>query len=148
MEPKRGITVVAVQVGARQVSEDSQVWVWEDSDSLLEIECRGQRGRVSRDTIAFSPVRAPALAELQQLDACFGGAATLFEVEHQDDARYFSIEHCKAHQRRFLRATRGSVAMYQRLTLLDERDDEAPDQIWSRYQARSDNWLNWQGRSL
>ena len=81
MEPKRGITVAAVQVGARQISEDSQVWVWESSDSLLEIECRGQRGREPRDAIAFSPVLAP-------------------------------------------------------------------EQIFSRYQARSDNWLKWQGRSL
>ncbi|HEY3667299.1 MAG TPA: hypothetical protein VGL19_14930 [Polyangiaceae bacterium] len=148
MDPKRGITVVTVQVGSRQVSEDSQVWVWDSDESLLEIECRGQRGRVPRSAVAFSPVPAPTLAVLQRLDACFGGASELFEVEHQDPTRYFSIERCKAHQRRFLRSSRGGVAMYERLTLLEERDDGAPDDVWNRYHAMSNNWLNWLGRSL
>jgi hypothetical protein len=147
MDPKKGITVVGVQVGTRHLAEGSPVWIWDGPDSLLEIEHRGQRARVPREVVALSPVKAPSLAELQALDACFGGASELFETEHRDDSRYFSIERCKAHGRRFLRDVQGGIAMYERLTLLDEHDDEAPERVWRKYHDLSSDWLNALGRS-
>ena len=150
MDPKKGITLRDVQVGTKQVSADSPVWILADAtgrSDVVEVEYKGQRGFVPRESVAFSPVPAASLVALRELDACFGGAPELFETEQQDDARYFSVRRCKAHGRRFLHDMQGGIAMYERITLLDADDSATPEDVWAKYHGRSTDFLSSLGRT-
>lgn len=113
-----------------------------------QIEYRRWRGLVPVTALARYPIESPSLDELRALDPCFGLAEDAFVVEHADAARYFEIVRCRAHGRRFLRDTRGTVGWYTVLTLL--RDDERgpPADIWRRYHSLDDGLLRLEGRSL
>jgi hypothetical protein len=148
MEPKRGITIRPVELGDATLAVDTSVWILRELDGSLEVEHRDARGCVPRDAIAQSPVPRLPLEELRKRDPCFGLEETAFVVEHKDGERWYSIERCKAHGRRFLRDARGSAALYERVTLLDDSERGSFLSIWSRYHAMSDDWLNVVGNSL
>jgi hypothetical protein len=85
----------------------------------------------------------PSIEALLQLDACFAQPRSDFVLEHVDEAHWFTIYRCRAHARRFLEDIRGTVVLHSRFILLDEQDDdEALEDIWQKYHAMSDDWLN------
>jgi hypothetical protein len=106
-----------------------------------EVEYRGIRGRIREDTVVPYPVPRPDLAELRQLDPCFGLPDEHFELECRSNEHYCEILKCRAHGRRFLRDVRGTSAWYSTTTLLDEDEDGEPDAIWSRHHGKSHSWL-------
>jgi hypothetical protein len=147
-EPRRAITVRTVEIDGRTIPADTHVWLLDGDGAFLEIEHKGRGGRVPADSVAACPVKAPSLEDLKKLDPCFGCSGEAFAVEHADPSSYFQILCCRAHGKRFLRHLRGGFAMYERQTLLRDTDDGDAQQIWARYQGVSDDWLNWEGRSL
>jgi hypothetical protein len=143
--------VSPIQVGEVDVRPGSHVWRLSEPEAgrvLVEVK-KGKSGRVPASAIVASPVPGPGLDALKEKDACFGETAPgAFVVEHADSERYFSIERCSAHGRRFLRDLCGGIASYERLTLLLDEDDDEPEAVWARYHAMADDWLNVQGRTL
>jgi len=133
-----------VTVGGRELPAGTPVW----SHGGGDIEHRDQHARVDASAFVTLPVRAPSLDAVRALDACFGLGPDAFEIEHADDASYWSIARCKAHGRRFLRDMRGGVAMYESTTLVEdaERDDD-PETLWRRYHAMPIDLLFHLGRT-
>ena len=146
-DPQQALTLRPITVGRQSVPADTLVWVLGRSGDLAEVEFKDERGFVAEDALVPHPVPRRDLEALRLLDACFGLPDDAFTCEHHDE-RYFRILSCKAHGRRFLEDVRGGIAMYGRLTLLEESDDGSPGEIWARYHSVSDDWLNLQGRSL
>src|SRR5262249_47378771 len=140
-EPDKALTLRPITVGRRSVPADEIVWVFGRSGGTADVEYKNERGTVAADALVAYPVPSPGLDRLRALDACFGLPDEAFEREHIDDRNYFEIVRCRAHGRRFLRDTRGTIAWYQRLTLLDESDDGDPAHVWARYHRMSDSWL-------
>jgi hypothetical protein len=146
-DPEQALTLRPITVGRKSVPADTLVWVFGRSGNLVEVEFKDERDFVADDALVPHPVPRPDLEALRLLDACFGLPDEAFTCEHHDE-RYFRILRCKAHGRRFLDDVRGGIAMYGRLTLLQESDDGSPGEIWAQYHSVSDDWLNLQGRSL
>jgi hypothetical protein len=146
-DPDKALTLRSVTIGRKNVAADHEVWVFGRSGSSVDVEYRGERGRVAADALAALPITGPDLEQLRQLDACFGLPDEAFESVHLDIDRYFEIVRCRAHGRRFLRDTCGGVAMYTRTILLEDTDEGSPADIWSKYHYLSDNWLSLLGRT-
>ncbi len=147
-DPEKAVTLKPVSVGGKSVPAYAEVWVLSRADGHAEVEYRGKRGRVADDILSAYPVRGPALETLRRLDPCFGLGDDAFVSEHIDQDSYFEILRCKAHQRRFLRDTRGTIGWYSRLTLLLDDDDGSPQDIWSKYHWMAEAELLLAGRTL
>lgn len=145
--PQKGVTLRAVEIGGRVVPADTDVWIFRRGDGNADVEYRDRRGRVPEDAVADSPIKAPSLDELKRLDSCFGMSDDAFETMLSDES-YFEILRCREHGRRFLRDFRGTIAWYSRLTLLRDTDDGDARDTWARYHRASDDWLNFEGRTL
>jgi hypothetical protein len=148
MEPSRAFTIKPVTLGNKNVPPYTIVWVLKRSGEIVEIEFKEKHGPVPADSIIPYPVKGPGLESLKRLDPCFGLSDEAFIVEHSDSGYLFEILRCKEHGRRFLRDTRGGIAMYTTLTLLLESDDDKPKEIWKKYHYISDSLLRLQGRTL
>ena len=148
MEPKRALTLKSVIIGNKTIPADRLLWVQKRADGFSDVEYKDQKGRVPNGVIAPYPVKAPSLDELRKHDPCFGLPDSAFEIEYLDHDNYFMISRCKSHGSRFLRDTRGGVAMYELITLLDDSDIGSPDEVWRKYHHMSDSWLFLQGRTL
>lgn len=138
----------AVEIAGAAVPAGSHVWLLGVSGDEWEVEHGTRRGRVPRPAILECPVARPSLERLRALDACFGRDRDAFAEEHVDRQRYFTILRCKAHGALFLDDTRGTLAWYGRITLLDPADGDDWQAIWVRYHALSDDLLNHLGRTL
>ena len=97
--------------------------------------------------LSSPPVPKPPLVQLRELDGCFGLGDDAFDEVHVDSENCFAIQRCKAHGMLFLRDTRGTIAWYQRVTLLYPDDGESWMEIWRRYHGMSDDWLNLKART-
>ena len=147
-DPERALTLRSVNVPGLSVPADTLVWVLRREPGWAHVEHGDRQGRVSQDALAPYPVQAPTVEQLRSLDPCFGLPEDSFEREHIDRENFFEILRCRAHGQRFLRDTRGTVASCTRLTLLQDTDDEDPNEVWMRYHRLSDAWLLLQGRTL
>ena len=147
-DPEKAVTLRSVSVGGKSIPAYAEVWVFGRADGHAEVEYRGHRGRVAEDILCAYPVRGPALETLRRLDPCFGLDDDAFVSEHIDQDSYFEVLRCTAHQRRFLRDTRGTIGLYSRLTLLRDDDDGSPQDIWSKYHRMADAELLLAGRTL
>jgi hypothetical protein len=105
------------------------------------VEHGGSSALVPADVLLDCPIAAPSRAQLEELDPCFYSEPDAFVEEHDGSARWYRLLRCKAHGRRFLEETRGSVGIYTRLIAIDATE-ESPDEIWRRYNAMSDDWLS------
>jgi hypothetical protein len=101
-DPEQALTIRDVDVGGKLVGADNVVWVHARSDGEAEVEFRGRRGRIRADAIVPYPVKGPELADLRELDPCFGLPPEAFEVEHHNDAFQYELLRRRAHGRRFL----------------------------------------------
>lgn len=73
-----------------------------------------------------------------------------WEVEYRDASGRVArscIQRCRAHGTLFLRDTRGTVAWYERVTLLGPDDGGSWLELWKRHHGMSDDWLNLKGRT-
>jgi hypothetical protein len=147
VEPKRGLVITPVEIDGIPVRSDTHVWILASEAGHLTVEYRNQVATLPRDVVVECPVQGPSLEQLRALDECFGRGSDAFEDEHVDAEHYFVIQRCKAHGRRFLRDIRGTIATYERLTLLEAEDHESPGAVWRRYHAMSDDWLVREGRT-
>ena len=147
-EPEQAITIRDVDVGGRHVAADQIVWVHARKDGYAEVEYRDRRGRVPLDAILPYPVRGPRLEDLQKLDSCFGSSDEAFAIEHHSYEHWYRMLRCRAHGRRFLEDTRGTIASYSTTTLLNDDEEGEPDEIWARYHWKSHSWLMLEGRTL
>lgn len=146
-DPKRALTIRRVQVGGKELPPDTLLWVHGKHGDYLEVEYGDRRGRISPTAVVSYPVAGPSLTELKLLDSCFDLPDTAFQVEHQSREHLFELLRCRAHGRRFLRDVRGELAMYSALTLLEDNEEGAPDEIWARYHWKSHSWLMLEGRT-
>lgn len=147
-DPTQAITLHEVEIDGQVLPARTVVWVWGKSGGEAQIEWKRWRGLVPVTALARYPVESPPLEVLRELDGCFGLPEVAFEVVHADATNYFEIVRCRAHGRRFLRDTRGTVGWYSVLTLLRDDDRGSPEEIWRRYHARDDSLLRLEGRSL
>ena len=147
-DPEKAVTLRSVSVGGKSIPAYAEVWVLSRADGHAEIEYRDNRARVADDILSAHPVRGPALETLRSLDPCFGLDDDAFASEHIDQDHYFEVLRCKAHQRRFLRDTRGTIGWYSRLTLLGDGDDGSPRELWSKYHGMAEAELILAGRTL
>ena len=131
-EPVQAMTVREVEIEGKRLPSHTVVWVWRKCEGQARIEYEQWRG----------------LVPLRKLDPCFGVPDEAFDVVHADSANDFEIVRCRAHDRRFLRDTRGSIGWYTVLTLLRGDDRGSPEEIWRRYHALDDSLLRLEGRSL
>lgn len=136
-----------VEIAGKELGPDQVVWVHARGSSAAEVEYRGRHGRIPLDAIVPYPVKGPGLVQLRELDGCFGEPDEAFVVEHQSAEHLYEILRCRAHGKRFLRDTRGTIAWYSTLTLLGDDEDEPPDAIWARYHGKSNGWLMLEGRT-
>ncbi|MFN7952358.1 MAG: hypothetical protein U0610_11585 [bacterium] len=146
-DPIQAMTVREVEIDGKRLPPHTVVWVWGKSAGQAQIEFKKWRGLVPVTALVRYPVESPPLEELRKLDGCFGMPDEAFEVVHRDDVHCFELLRCRAHGRRFLRDTRGTIGWYSIVTLL--RDDErgAPEDLWRRYHAQDDSELRLAGRS-
>jgi len=147
-DPERAVTLKPIDLGRTTVPAYSEVWVLSRANGQAEIEYQDQRGRVTESVLSSYPVKKTELETLRRLDSCFGLKDEAFVCEYSDYNRFFEILKCKAHQRLFLRDTRGTIAWYVRLTLLRDDDDGSPTDIWSKYHEMSDAELLLAGRTV
>jgi hypothetical protein len=143
---KAALVMREVTVGATNVPAGQLVWVFERSGGDVDVEYRGEGGRVPLDALADLPIRGPGLEQLRQLDPCFGLPSEAFESLHFDQSWMFEIRRCRAHGRRFLSDTR--YGFCERIILLEDADQGTPFDIWSKYHPHSDEWLLLNGRTL
>jgi hypothetical protein len=148
MEPKRGMVVRDVTAGGQVVSAGSPVWIAGARGERLELEFRSKRFLVAADDVVEAPVPAPTLEALRRLDSCFGLPSSGFELLLADSVNMCEVVRCKAHGQVFLRDTRGDVAMYERVSILTSGEADDWVVVWNRYHQMSDDWLNWNGRTL
>lgn len=134
----------ATQIGKRTPGAGTTVWqIRTGAVGRVVVEHRGESAEIPVDALRDAPVPAPSIEALLQRDACFAQPTSDFLIEHVSAASWFTIYRCRAHSRRFLEDVRGTVALYSRFILLDEQaDDAAPETIWRKYHAMSDDWLN------
>ncbi len=147
-DPIQAMTLVEVDIEGRSLPPHTVVWVWGKSGGQAQIEYRRWRGLVPVTALTRYPVDGPTLEELRKLDPCFGLPDEVFDAVERDDRNYFEILRCRAHGRRFLRDTRGTIGWYSIVTLLDEDDRRTPEEIWRRYHSMDDGELRLAGRSL
>ena len=145
--PQRGLVIAPVEIDGVPVTPDTHVWILASDSGTVTVEYRNHVATLEPGTVVPCPVQDTPLEQLRLLDDCFGRDRDAFDVVHVDRETSFVIHRCKAHGRRFLRHTRGTSAMYERLTLLDSTDDQPPGSVWSRHHAMSDDWLVRQGRT-
>jgi hypothetical protein len=147
MEPTRGVLIRDACIGRYSLPADTPVWIVGARGESLEVEYRDAHGVLPTSHVAESPVRRPTEAQLRSLDPCFGLPEDAFTKVHVDPENLFAIERCNAHGMLFLRDTRGSIGLYERITLLKPEESDDWVTIWSRYHQTSDDWLNLQGRT-
>jgi hypothetical protein len=147
MEPKQGLLICDASIGNHSLPPDTPVWILGTRGEMREVEYRDARGVVPSGSVVESPVPRPTDAQLRDLDTCFGLSEAAFHEVHLDRENYFAIQRCRAHGRLFLRDTRGTVAWYERTTLLGPEESEDWISIWRRYHGLSDDWLNLKGRT-
>jgi hypothetical protein len=147
-DPERGWINRDIDLEGRRVPADEEVWVHRRGDSWTEIEFKGRRGRVPSDAINDHPVHRPSLAQLRELDSCFGLDDDAFEQKYIDKENFFTIVTCRAHGRRFLVDTvTYSFVWGTRTTLLTDDDADDPAEVWRRYHGQTDAWHARRGRS-
>ncbi|MBK7974951.1 MAG: hypothetical protein IPK07_17265 [Deltaproteobacteria bacterium] len=147
-EPVQAMTVREVEIEGKRLPSHTVVWVWGKCEGQARIEYERWRGLVPITALTRYPIESPPLEELRKLDPCFGVPDEAFDVVHADSANDYEIVRCRAHDRRFLRDTRGSIGWYTVLTLLRGDDRGSPEEIWRRYHALDDSLLRLEGRSL
>jgi hypothetical protein len=147
-DPKRGLTIREVELDGARIAADEVVWVHARGNEFVEIEHRNRHGKVPADAVVPYPVKGPDLETLRQLDRCFGLTDDAFTAEHVSAKHCYTLVRCRAHGRRFLQDLRGGIAMFTLLTLLEDDEPGAPDEIWSKYHSISDSRLRLLGRTL
>lgn len=147
-DPIRAMTLVEVEIEGKAIPAHTVVWVWGKSGGQAQIEYRRWRGLVPVTALTRHPVDGPSLEALRKLDPCFGLQDDAFDVVVRDDHNYFEILCCRAHGRRFLRDTRGTIGWYSTVTLLGEGERGTPEEIWRRHHFLDDGELRLAGRSL
>jgi hypothetical protein len=147
MEATRGVLLRGASIGRHSVAPGTAVWIVATRGELREVEYRDARAVLPANDVATSPVARPTEAQLRRLDKCFGLPEEAFTKVHLDAEHLFMIQKCKAHGRLFLRDTRGTIGLYERVTLLKPEDSEDWLTVWSRYHQMSDDWLNLGGRT-
>jgi len=147
MAPTRGLLICPATIGRYSLSPDTPVWILASHEDSWEVEYRDASGRVARSGVVECPVPRPPLVQLRELDACFGLAEAAFDDVHADPKNCFVIQRCRAHGTLFLRDTRCTVALYERVTLLGPDDGGSWVELWRRYHGMSDDWLNLKGRT-
>lgn len=146
--PKRGLLLLPVEVGGHQLVADTYVWILGSEGDHTRIEYRDRLGAVPRDAVVETPVPAPSIERLRQLDPCFGLEAGAFEREVVNHEWMFRILQCKADGRHFIGIMRGGIGMRETVTLLEPGEESDPKAAYERYIAMSDDWLNLLARTV
>ena len=147
-EPRRGLIIRPVSFAGYSLGPDTHVWLLDSDAERWQVEFRDRQGTLSLADVLECPVSRPTIEQLRKLDPCFGRPDDAFHDEHVSPEHYFVVQRCRAHGAWFLRDTRGTIAMYDRVTLLSHEDGDDWVSIWSRYHAMSDDWLSYKGRTL
>jgi hypothetical protein len=147
MEPTRGVLIREASIGRYSLPPDTPIWIVGTRGESCEVEYRDARGVLPTNCVVQSPVVRPTEAQLRSLDACFGLPDSAFTTVHVDPESLFVVEQCNAHGMLFLRDTRGTIGLYERITLLKPEESGDWVTIWSRYHQMSDDWLNLAGRT-
>jgi hypothetical protein len=147
-DPKQGLTIRELELDGAHIAADEVVWVHSRTNQLVEIEHRNRHGKVPADAVVPYPVKGPDIETLRRLDPCFGLTDDAFEAEHVSAKHCYTLVRCRAHRRRFLQDLRGGIAMFTLLTLLEDNEPGAADEIWSKYHSISDSRLRLLGRTL
>ena len=148
MEPQRGIVIRQVHVDGKTIDQSKYVWLLgSPSNGVVSIEINNMKHFIPQDAVVSCPVPSPSVDALRTIDECFGKSESHFDVLHKSQEKWFRILRCKAHGRLFLEDTRGGAAIYDRLIMVED-DQEDFKAIWSRYHSMSDDWLNYLGIAL
>jgi hypothetical protein len=145
--PKRGLLVLPAEVGGHSLVADTYVWILGSDGVHARIGYRDCFGTVRLAAVVETPVPAPSIEQLRDLDPCFGLEPGAFEGEVVYYEWMYRIFRCKAHGRHFIGVMYGGIGMWERVTLLEPGEETNPKAAYDRYIAMSNDWLNLMGRS-
>lgn len=143
MEPKRVMMIRDITGRNLALRASDDVWILgPPEDGFIFVEKKNKQEKIPEHAVMEVPVPPPDIDELRKKDDCFGRSDEHFKEVYRSDMYMFRFLQCKRHGKFFLDDTRGGLAMYSRLILVD--DDyakESPETIWNRYHSMPDDWL-------
>jgi len=145
MEPKRGMIIRDFTGRNLALRASDDVWILgPPEDGYVLVEKKNKQEKIPEHTVVDIPVPSPEINELRKKDDCFGRSAKHFKEVYKSDKDMFRLLRCKRHGKLFLDDTRGGLAMYSRLILVDDENaNESPETIWNRYHSMPDDWLQY-----
>jgi len=145
MEPKRGMIIRDITGRNLALRASDDVWILGPPENgYVLIEKKNKQEKIPGHTVVEIPVPSPDIEELRQKDDCFGRSAEHFNEVYKSEMNMFRLLRCKRHGKLFLDDTRGGLAMYNLMVLVDDKySKDTPETIWNRYHSMPDDWLRY-----